>query len=64
MKSNPYRSHSVAGTVAAVLIATVVCASLVESFEPQQLLQLSEAANADQTIVQARRADADAAEWT
>lgn len=63
MKSNPYRSHSVAGTVAAVLIATVVCASLVESFEPAQLLQLSEAANAEQTIAQARRAD-DSADWT
>lgn len=63
MKTNPYRSHSVAGAVVAALVTTVICASLVESFEPQQLFQLSEAANADQTIAQARRAD-DAADWT
>lgn len=63
MKTNPYRSHSVAGAVVAALVTTVICASLVESFEPQQLLQLSETANADQTIAQARRAD-DAADWT
>ena len=63
MKTNPYRSHSVAAAVAAAVVTTVLCASLVASFEPEQLYQLSNAANADQTIAQARRGDA-AADWT
>ena len=41
MKTNPYRSHSVVAAVAASLVTTVLMASLVESFEPSRLIQLT-----------------------
>jgi len=39
MKSNQYRSHSVAAALAATIVTTVLVGSLVESFEPAQLIQ-------------------------
>jgi hypothetical protein len=63
MKTNQYRSHSVAAAVAAALVTTVLVASLVESFEPSQLLRFNDGASADLTVAQARRGDV-ATEWT
>ena len=63
MKTNSYRSHSVAAAVAAALVTTVLVASLVESFEPAQLLRFNDGTNADLAVAQARRGDA-ATEWT
>jgi hypothetical protein len=34
MKTDPYRSHSVAAALAATVVTTVLLATLVESFEP------------------------------
>ena len=39
MKTNQYRSHSVAAALAATIVTTVLVGSLVESFEPAQLIQ-------------------------
>ena len=39
MKTNQYRSHSVAAALAATIVTTVLVGTLVESFEPAQLLQ-------------------------
>jgi hypothetical protein len=44
-------------------VTTVLVASLVESFEPAQLLRFNDGANADLTVAQARRGDV-ATEWT
>ncbi len=40
MKTNQYRSHSIAAALAATFVTTVLVSSLVESFEPAQLLQI------------------------
>ena len=55
MKTNPYRSHSVAAAVAATLVTTVLVASLVESFNPSQLIQLNRDANGDLIVALERR---------
>jgi hypothetical protein len=55
MKTNPYRSHSVAAALAATIVTTVLVASLVESFEPARLIQFDRAANGDLAIALERR---------
>jgi hypothetical protein len=40
MKTNQYRSHSIAAALAATFVTTVLVSSLVESFEPAQLLRI------------------------
>jgi hypothetical protein len=64
MKTNQYRSNAIAAAVAATLVTTVLVASLVESFEPSQLLRLDDQASGDQIVAEARRAETAAAEWT
>jgi hypothetical protein len=64
MKTNQYRSNSIAAAVAATLVTTVLVASLVESFEPAQLFRLNDEASRDQIVAEARRAETAAAEWT
>jgi hypothetical protein len=58
MKTNEYRSHSVAAALAATVVTTVLLATLVESFEPAQLLQFNEDAAGGNTVALDRRADA------
>jgi hypothetical protein len=55
MKSNQYRSHSVAAALAATIVTTVLVGTLVESFEPAQLIQFDRKAADDQTIALERR---------
>jgi hypothetical protein len=57
MKSNSYRSHSVAAALAATVVTTVLLATLVESFEPEQLLRFNEDAAASNTVALDRRTD-------
>ena len=42
MKTNQYRSQSVAAAVAATIVSTLIVASLVESFKPAQLLRYAD----------------------
>ncbi len=58
MKINQYRSHSVAAALAATIVTTVLVASLVESFEPAQLLRFDDGAKANPIVALDRRADA------
>ena len=60
MKTNPYRSHSVAAALAATIVTTVLVASLVESFEPAQLYQFSRKANPELAVALVRRPSGDA----
>ncbi len=55
MKTNPYRSHSVAAALAATIVTTVLVGTLVESFEPAQLLQFERDATGDQIVALERR---------
>jgi hypothetical protein len=57
MKTNQYRSHSVAAALAATIVTTVLVASLVESFEPAQLLRFDDGATANPIVALDRRAD-------
>jgi hypothetical protein len=57
MKTNPYRSHSVAAAVAATVVTTLLLATLVESFEPAQLLQFNEGASDEGAVALDRRTD-------
>jgi hypothetical protein len=57
MKTNQYRSHSIAAAVAATIVTTVLVASLVESFEPAQLLRFEDRATANPIVALDRRAD-------
>ena len=57
MKTNAYRSHSVAAALAATVVTTVLLATLVESFEPAQLLRFNEEAAAPSTVALDRRSD-------
>jgi hypothetical protein len=56
MKSNQYRSHSVAAALAATIVTTALVGTLVESFEPAQLLQFDRDAAGDQIVALERRA--------
>ena len=58
MKTNQYRSHSVAAALAAAIVTTVLVASLVESFEPARLLRFDDGANGNPIVALDRRADA------
>ena len=63
MKTNQYRSHSIAAALAATFVTTVLVSSLVESFEPAQLLRLE--GKASETVIALdRRPATDRAEWT
>jgi hypothetical protein len=59
MKTQQYRSHSVAAALAAAFVSTVIVASLVESFEPAQLLRYADTAAGNPIVALDRRADAD-----
>ena len=48
MKNHPYRRSSATAALAAVAVTAVLVGSLVESFEPTQLLQISREAGSDQ----------------
>jgi hypothetical protein len=63
MKTNQYRSHSIAAALAATFVTTVLVSSLVESFEPAQLLRLE--GKASETVIALdRRPATDRADWT
>ena len=63
MKTNQYRSHSIAAALAATFVTTVLVSSLVESFEPAQLLRID--GQASETVIALdRRTATDPAEWT
>lgn len=62
MKTNQYRSHSVAAALAATIVTTVLVASLVESFEPAQLIQFDRDAAGDLVIALERRGPAGASQ--
>jgi hypothetical protein len=61
VKNNQYRSHSVGAAVAAAIVTTVLVASLVESFEPAQLLRFEGNAKTDPIVALDRRVDESAA---
>ena len=63
MKTNQYRSHSIAAALAATFVTTVLVSSLVESFEPSQLLRIE--GKASETVIALdRRPATDRADWT
>ena len=63
MKTNQYRSHSIAAALAATFVTTVLVSSLVESFEPAQLLRIE--GQASETVIALdRRPATDRADWT
>ncbi len=64
MKTNQYRSHSIAAALAATLVTTVLVSSLVESFEPAQLLRIEGEGASDTVIALDRRPTTDPADWT
>ncbi len=55
MKTNQYRSHSVAAALAATIVTTVLVGTLVESFEPAQLIQFDRDATGDLIVALVRR---------
>ena len=59
MKTNPYRSHSIAAALAAAVVTTVLVSSLVESFEPAQLYQFARKADPELAVALARRQPVD-----
>jgi hypothetical protein len=64
MKTNQYRSHSIAAALAATFVTTVLVSSLVESFEPAQLLRIEDQAARETVIALERRPAAAPADWT
>jgi hypothetical protein len=63
MKTNQYRSHSIAAALAATFVTTVLVSSLVESFEPAQLLRIE--GQASETVIALdRRPATDPPDWT
>jgi hypothetical protein len=54
MKTNQYRSHSVAAALAATIVTTVLVGSLVESFEPAQLIQFDRDGTGDLIALERR----------
>ena len=63
MKTNQYRSHSIAAALAATFVTTVLVSSLVESFEPAKLLRIE--GQASETVIALdRRPATDPAAWT
>jgi hypothetical protein len=63
MKTNQYRSHSIAAALAATFVTTVLVSSLVESFEPAQLLRIDGQAS-EAVIALDRRPATDPVDWT
>jgi hypothetical protein len=63
MKTNQYRSHSIAAALAATFVTTVLVSSLVESFEPGQLLR-TEGNDGESVIALERRPATLPGEWT
>ena len=57
MKTNPYRSNSVAAAVAAAFVTTFGLGLLVESFEPAQLLRLERDSESNAIVALDRRAE-------
>ena len=64
MKSNPYRRHSIAAALAATFVTTVLVSSLVQSFEPAQLLRIDGQAAPETVIALERRSTRNPADWT
>ena len=64
MKTNQYRSHSIAAALAATFVTTVLVSSLVESFEPAQLLRIDGRDASANVIALDRRPATDPADWT
>jgi hypothetical protein len=62
MKTNQYRSHSIAAALAATFVTTVLVSSLVESFEPAQLFRLDGSGAREAVIALDRRPATDPAE--
>lgn len=62
MKTNQYRSHSVAAALAATIVTTVLVGTLVESFEPAQLIQFDRDATGDQIVALERRSPSSASQ--
>src|SRR4030095_14584565 len=62
MKTNQYRSHSIAAALAATFVTTVLVSSLVESFEPAQLLRIE--GQASETVIALERRPAAAGRQT
>jgi hypothetical protein len=57
MKTNPYRSHSVAAALAATFVTTVLIGTVVESLNPSRLLRSDENAAGNPTVALDRKAD-------
>lgn len=64
MKTNQYRSHSIAAALAATFVTTVLVSSLVQSFEPARLLRIEGEAAPETVIALERRPTTDPADWT
>lgn len=64
MKTNQYRSHSIAAALAATFVTTVLASALVESFEPAQLLRIEGEGAREAVIALDRRPASDPADWT
>lgn len=64
MKTKPYRSHSIAAALAATFVTTVLVSSLVQSFEPAQLLRIDGRETRDPIVALERRVQAPVSEWT
>ena len=64
MKTNQYRSHSIAAALAATFVTTVLVSSLVQSFEPAQLLRIDGQAAPETVIALERRPTRNTADWT
>jgi hypothetical protein len=57
VKTNPYRSHPVAGALAAAFVTAALMASVVESFEPAKLLRFYERDANGHIVALERRTD-------
>jgi hypothetical protein len=57
MKTNPYRSHTVAATLIAAIATTLITGSLVESLNPSQLFRSDASAPGAPAIALDRRAE-------
>jgi hypothetical protein len=59
MKTNPYRSHPIAAALAATFVTTVLVSTLVDSFEPGQLIELNRKAAGAPIVAVVRRPESD-----
>ena len=58
MKTNPYRSHTVAATLIAALATTLITGALVESLDPSKIFRREAAAPESPVVAAERRAEA------